>query len=70
MTEELLLSEIHQLPESLQLKVLDYVHQLKEEQKSENKYIKDGKRVFGALKGKFKMSSDFDEPLEDFKDYM
>jgi len=70
MTEQLLLSEIHQLPESLQLKVLDYINQLKKEQPVENKYIKDGKRVFGALKGKFKMSPDFDEPLEDFKEYM
>ena len=25
---------------------------------------------FGALKGKISMSSDFDEPLEDFKEYM
>jgi hypothetical protein len=26
--------------------------------------------VFGCLKGQIKMSDDFDEPLEDFKDYM
>ena len=25
---------------------------------------------FGCMKGMFKMSPDFDEPLEDFKDYM
>ena len=25
---------------------------------------------FGCLKGKISMSADFDEPLEDFKDYM
>ena len=24
---------------------------------------------YGSLKGTFKMSGDFDEPLEDFKDY-
>lgn len=28
------------------------------------------KRVFGFAKGKYVMSDDFDEPLEDFKDYM
>lgn len=28
------------------------------------------KRTFGLLKGKMKMSADFDAPLEDFKDYM
>ena len=26
--------------------------------------------VFSCAKGQFKMASDFDEPLEDFKDYM
>ncbi|MCL2133920.1 MAG: DUF2281 domain-containing protein [Bacteroidales bacterium] len=26
--------------------------------------------VFGCAKGQFKMEPDFDEPLEDFKDYM
>ena len=25
---------------------------------------------FGALRGKIRMAPDFDEPLEDFKDYM
>lgn len=30
-----------------------------------------GKRgLFGSLKGKIWISEDFDEPLEDFKDYM
>ena len=28
------------------------------------------KRKFGSAKGLISMSSDFDEPLEDFKDYM
>ncbi len=28
------------------------------------------KRVFGSAKGTFQMSDDFDEPLEDFKEYM
>jgi len=26
--------------------------------------------VFGCLKGQIKMADDFDEPLEDFKEYM
>ena len=29
-----------------------------------------GKPVFGCLKGQIRMSDDFNEPLEDFKDYM
>lgn len=28
------------------------------------------KPQFGCLRGTFKMSPDFDEPLEDFKEYM
>jgi len=28
------------------------------------------KPQFGFFKGKIKLSSDFDEPLEDFKEYM
>ena len=28
------------------------------------------KRILGAAKGKIKISSDFDEPIEDFKDYI
>jgi subtilisin-like proprotein convertase family protein len=27
-------------------------------------------RKFGCAKGQFRMAEDFDEPLEDFKDYM
>ena len=26
--------------------------------------------IFGSAKGKYQMSDDFDEPLEDFKEYM
>jgi len=29
-----------------------------------------GRPVFGSARGKVKMSHDFDEPLEDFADYM
>jgi prevent-host-death family protein len=29
-----------------------------------------GPRVFGSAKGLIQMSDDFDEPLEDFRDYM
>ena len=27
-------------------------------------------RVFGCAKGAFRMAADFDEPLEDFREYM
>lgn len=38
-----------------------------------NEYVASRKRkepVFGCAKGQFVMSKDFDEPLDDFKDYM
>lgn len=28
------------------------------------------KRVFGRAQGKYQMAADFDEPLDDFKEYM
>ena len=34
------------------------------------KTIKPKKRKAGFLKGTFEMSDDFDDPIEDFKDYM
>ncbi len=35
-----------------------------------DKKKKKKKRVFGSAKGLIKIAPDFDEPLEDFKDYM
>ena len=68
MTEQRIISEIHLLPENQRLKVLDFIVQLKQSEEQGN--TKKGKRIFGVLKGTFKMSKDFDSPLEDFKDYM
>jgi hypothetical protein len=41
-------------------------------EKSTNKFDPSTKAVpvFGCMKGQIKMSADFDEPLEDFKEYM
>lgn len=38
------------------------------DEKKENQLS--GKRTLGRLKGKISISEDFNEPLEDFKDYM
>lgn len=67
MTDIQLYSEISSLPAELKKKVSEFVASLKKGDKS-NKKIKE--RQFGFAKGAFKMSEDFDEPLEDFKDYM
>ena len=67
MTPELLYEKINALPSELKNQVEDFIDFLSEKQ---SKKISISKPKFGALKGKIIMSPDFDEPLEDFKDYM
>jgi hypothetical protein len=67
MSDLQLYKEINSLPEDLKKEVGDFVAFLKS--KSE-KPTKIKQRTFGYAKGFFKMSKDFDAPLEDFKDYM
>jgi len=62
-----LYNKINSLPDNLKKEVQDFVDFL------QNKTVKDSEkkpRVFGSLKGKIKMTEDFDAPIEDFKDYM
>lgn len=68
MKEHQLLEKLHQMPEALQNELLHYAEFLLNKYQQEKKGKK--KPVFGSMKGTFKMSEDFDEPLEDFKDYM
>ena len=67
MTDMQLYIQIASLPADLKKEVWDFVEFLKQKSKMHQK-IKE--RQFGYAKGFFKMSADFDEPLEDFKDYM
>ncbi len=67
MTDTYLYTQISSLPKELKKEVLDFVEFLK----SKSKYSKPiKKRKFGYAKDFFKLSPDFDAPLEDFKDYM
>jgi Protein of unknown function (DUF2281) len=69
--EQLILSEIYQLPEHLKLEVLHFTQFLKKEfVQNTSVSSKKIKRVFGSAKGKYSMTADFDAPLDDFKDYM
>jgi len=63
--------KIAQLPPEEKKKAEEFVDALLAELKksAENK-TENQKSGFGALKGMFVMTDDFDEPLEDFKDYM
>jgi hypothetical protein len=66
MTDFQLYSKISSLPDNLKKEVSDFVEFLKQKSKV-SKHLK--KRKFGAAKGFFKLSSDFDAPLDDFKEY-
>jgi Protein of unknown function (DUF2281) len=67
MNDILLYSKLSTLPENLKSEVSDFIDSLvvKDKKTSEKK-----KPIFGSGKGIFVMHDDFDEPLEDFKDYM
>ncbi len=59
-------NKIEALPINMRKEVSHYIDFLIEKSKKE----KLNKPQFGSLKGKIKLSPDFDEPLDDFKDYM
>lgn len=61
-----LYTKLNSLPEDLKKEVANFLEFLVE--KNEEKKKRTPK--FGSSKGFFKMSSDFDEPLDDFKEYM
>ncbi len=69
MNNELILSRLNNLPEELREEVADFIEYLvfrhKKKQNQRQKYP-----VFGSCKGLFIISDDFDEPIEDFKEYM
>ncbi len=62
-----LASKIETLPVHLQKEVFDFVEFLMIKERREPTKRK---RQFGSGKGMFVMSDDFDEPLDDFKEYM
>lgn len=67
MSDSQLYTQIASLPADLKKEVADFVGFLLQKQTTRKKHKT---RKPGSLKGKIRMSADFDEPLEDFKDYM
>jgi hypothetical protein len=67
MTTTALYSKISTLPRPIQNEIFDYMEFLI--QKHKPKKIKIHPKA-GCMKGIFHMTSDFNEPLEDFKEYM
>ncbi|GAB2565922.1 type II toxin-antitoxin system VapB family antitoxin [Spirosoma areae] len=69
MTEKLIISQLYQLPESLKVEVLHYIEFLKDKYNHKSTE-RPHKRKFGSATGKYKLSPDFNNSLEDFNDYM
>jgi hypothetical protein len=73
MQSDLLLSQHQQLPYAFQEEVLHFVGYLLQkanQMRVEQSLINPNVRKAGSLKGAFVVPDDFNEPLEDFKDYM
>ncbi|MDN5202315.1 DUF2281 domain-containing protein [Fulvivirgaceae bacterium BMA10] len=65
-----LYTQINSLPEHLKKEVMDFVEFLKLKAEKSKKQNSKKERQFGVLKGKIKISSSFDAPLDDFNEYM
>jgi len=66
-----LYTKLATLPENLKSEVSDFIDfLLNKEASKDRQHASIHKPKFGSAKGLFKMSADFDEPLEDFKEYM
>ncbi|HXL57816.1 MAG TPA: DUF2281 domain-containing protein [Chitinophagaceae bacterium] len=63
----LILDKISKLPENLKEEVNDFIDFLLSKKKKNEKL---NKPRFGSDKGMFVMKPDFDEPLDDFKEYI
>lgn len=66
MTSLNLYNKLEKLPVNLKEEVADFIDFLLEKSSQKKKAVP----KFGSAKGKIRMSDDFDEPLEDFKEYM
>ena len=62
-----LYTKLTSLPANLKREVADFLEFLMEKDKKDKKKISP---KFGSCKGFFKMAPDFDEPLNDFNEYM
>ena len=65
----LLYNKLNNLPDPMKAEVADFIEFLENKAKKQAKAATI-KPKFGSAKGMFVMHEDFDEPLEDFKEYM
>ena len=69
MDSVILFSKLASLPENMKSEVSGFINLLLSKAKKDKTTVKP-KPTFGSAKGMFIIHADFDEPLEDFKDYM
>ncbi len=75
MNEQLIIQKFFLLPESLKQEVLHYITFLtsnfsNQESNREIESFKEKKPVFGSAKDKYILKPNFDDPIEDFNDYI
>lgn len=71
--EQALIAEIHNLPQSQQTEAIDAALRLIKnlaKQAAEEPLDERPRRKAGSAAGKYHIAPEFDEPLDDFKEYM
>lgn len=68
MTDDQWILKLQRLPKNLRQEIIDFADFLFD--RYHKKKTGGLKPVFGSAKGKYVLKDDFDEPLEDFKEYM
>lgn len=64
------LQKLEQLPDSLTNEAVDFIDFLITKYNTKINSTKKSRGGFGMSKGKYNMADDFDEPIEDFREYM
>ena len=62
--------QLSSLPEDVRKQVMDFIEFLMNRKQEKPNDSTPKKRPIGLMKGKIRMSDDFDAPLDDFKEYM
>ncbi len=68
--KSLSITKFYNLKSELRQEVLDFIDFLLEKQKKETNPPQKRPSNFGSAKGEVVMSDDFNEPLDEFKEYM
>ncbi len=66
----LLYNKLINLPENMKSEVSDFIDFLLSKAQKSNQELEKPKAKFGSAKGMFTIKDDFDQPLDDFNEYM